>query len=204
MQQKRQDLIITGFGAFPGVKHNPSALVARAVAHDARWQRQGRRVAAEILPVRYADVTDRMKAMAKAPPRALLMFGVAARRKRITPEAFAVNRITRALPDAGKSHPGRGLIEPGGPAFRRSRADMPGLVVAARMADPRAQLSRYAGRYVCNFALWHALSALPQSTRVVFIHLPMPRRPGAAKGDRRPDLAAMIRAGLAITRRMLG
>lgn len=197
----QQDLIITGFGAFPGVKHNPSALVAEAVARDQRWARLGLGVRAEVLLVGYERVAERLSALAKSPPRALLMFGVAAKRRRITPEAVAVNRITRALPDAVKSRPGRGIIAPGGPAFRRARADMPGLVHAARIADKRAKLSGYAGRYVCNFALWHGLAAMPRETRVVFIHIPMPRKPGTK--DRRPDLAALIRAGKAIAMRMV-
>jgi pyroglutamyl-peptidase len=131
------------------------------------------------------------------------MFGVAARRKAVTPELFAINRITRSLPDAVKSRPGSRFIEPGGPAFRRSRAEVPALVRAVRVAAVPAKLSRYAGRYVCNFALWHGLAAMPRETRVVFIHIPMPRKAGEVRGTGKPDIAALIRAGKAIARAIL-
>lgn len=198
----QHEMIVTGFGPFPRVKHNPSAIVARAVGDDRRWARLGRRVKSEVLLVSYARVTERLAELAKEPPRVLLMFGVAARRRAVTPEVFAINRITRSLPDAVKSRPGSRIIEPGGSAFRRSRADVPALVRAVRVAGVPAKLSRSAGRYVCNFALWHGLAAMPLETRVVFIHIPMPQVAGekrvGRKGAGKPDIAALIRAGRSI------
>jgi pyroglutamyl-peptidase len=77
------------------------------------------------------------------------------------------------------------------------------MVRAARVAGAPARLSRSAGRYVCNFALWHGLAAMPRETRVVFIHIPMPMKPGTAHHSGKPDIDGLIRAGKAIARAML-
>lgn len=206
-----QDLVVTGFGAFPGVKQNPSARLARSVGENRCWSRSHRSVAGAILPVGYAEVERRLAEMATAPPRVLLIFGVAARRTRLTPERRAINRVSRILPDAMRSQPGRGLLEAGGPAFRWSRAVVAALVVRAREAGCAASMSYSAGRYVCNAALWHGLRLMPTTTAVAFIHIPMPLkpgtrkiRPGGARGGRpQPSVEALEHAGLVIARAML-
>ena len=67
----------------------------------------------------------------------------------------------------------------------------------AGAAGVGAGLSRDAGRYLCNFAYWHMLRALPEA-QVVFVHVPMPN--SGKKGDRRPSMGQMERALRAMMR----
>lgn len=191
-----QRLLITGFGPFPRVTRNPSAELARRIAADPRWRRRGVEARALVLETAYSAIEDALLPEIRAfSPDAVLMLGVAARRRRVTPEARAVNRASRLYPDvSGAVAAGPLHLEKGAPHVRRSRAPLTVMVRRLRADGVSATLSRNAGRYLCNAAYFAALGESDRNGRFAcaFVHVPLrcangrPSRAGGKnrKGDR--------------------
>ena len=94
-------LLITGFGPFPRVPRNPSGLLAEHVAASPRLRVAGIRASALVLPTTYGAVDAMLRpAIAREVPDAVLMIGVAARRREVCVERQALNRVSRLFPDA--------------------------------------------------------------------------------------------------------
>ncbi|MGP9820528.1 pyroglutamyl-peptidase I family protein [Salinarimonas sp. NSM] len=190
-------LLITGFGPFPGVPRNPTEILARRLAADPRWRRRGIAAEALVLPTTWRAVDEiLLPRIRQIRPDAVLMLGVAARRRRVTIEVRALNRVGRLLPDAAGGLPMRLAYRPGEPFVRRARIAVAPLLAAMNAAAPgTTRLSRNAGRYLCNGASYAALGE-PGPAALIFVHVPMPRetgRPLGTAGDR-PDAARMLRA----------
>jgi pyroglutamyl-peptidase len=50
-------ILVTGFGPFPGARHNPTAVLVDALEHQkARFERFGLELQCAVLPVHYAKV----------------------------------------------------------------------------------------------------------------------------------------------------
>lgn len=215
MQQ--HDLLITGFGPFPGVRRNPSARLVQALAADRAFARLGLRVKTRILTVGYGIVAEALADEARYQPRAVLMFGVAARSKRVRIELKAINRVSLNAKDAMRTLPGDARLERCEAVFRRTRAPVSAALRAMREAGVGVEYSRSAGRYVCNAAYWRALGAMPPDTLVLFVHIPLLEhvaqkwppvlrnnmrqnkenelalmKPGTRKRDPRPDFQALL------------
>lgn len=187
--EARLDWLVTGFGPFPRVAHNPAQVLARRLAKG--WQNSGRRVEAHVFQTAYAAVMKDLPALAARRPRAVLMLGLAGKARKLRVEMLARNRLARGYRDVSGTLPKAPVIVPGGPAFRHGRHKGALLVARLRAGGVEAHVSRDAGHYLCNFAYWHLLAALPEA-RVVFVHIPAPR--GSAKRDARPSLGDMERA----------
>ncbi len=204
----RLDLLITGFGPFPGVPRNPSAALARRLVASGGLRRSGMRAGALILPTRY-EAIDRMlrPALLRFAPRAVLLLGVAARRKAVCVERQALNRASRLMPDAGGRMASRLALEAGAPNGRRARASLPALLVAMREAGLAGRLSSHAGFYLCNAVYFATLGDGDLARRrvpVVFVHIPMPKVGSRRKGrDARPTLDAMEKGLVALAQRLL-
>lgn len=186
--------LMTGFGPFPGVPRNPSGLLATRIARDPRWQRLGWRITGRAFPTDYARVAAEIADLAAKPPRFVLMLGVAARSQALRVEMVARNRSSLTARDVSGRRVKRRALEAGAAATRPGRHAGPALVRALRQGGVQAGISRDAGRYVCNASYWWMLGAMPRSTRVVFVHIPLPALPGQRKRDRRPGMAAMQQA----------
>jgi pyroglutamyl-peptidase len=172
-------LLITGFGPFPRVPRNPSEGLARAVARDPRWRRRGIAVEALVLETRYAAIdTHLIPKIREFRPDAILMLGVAARRRHVSIETRAMNRVSRLMPDAGGQIASQLAYRPGAPPALRSRAPVAAMARAMRECGLAARLSRDAGRYLCNAAYFAALLETSSRTRtkVAFIHIPLPAK----------------------------
>lgn len=183
-------LLVTGFGPFPRVPRNPSERLARAVAAHPRLRLLGIEARALILATTYPAVDAAlMPALRDMAPDAVLMLGVAARRRHVSLETRAVNRVSRLFPDASGRVAARLAYRPGEPHVRRARAPVPGLLRALRAAGLDARPSRDAGRYLCNASSYAALGETSAPT--VFVHVPLPR--SHARRDRRPTLGQMER-----------
>jgi pyroglutamyl-peptidase len=132
-------------------------------------------------------------AIAREAPDAVLMIGVAARRREVCVERQALNRVSRLFPDASGTV-GRALaFSARSPLVLRTAAPRGALLAALRARGVPSRHSRDAGRYLCNasyFALMEDAGSGPPL--VVFLHVPLPR--GARPGDRRPSLAEMAHA----------
>ncbi len=166
-------LLITGFGPFPRVPDNPSARVARRLARLPHLRRiLGHAPDCLVLDTRYAALDTQLAPALARKPAAVLMFGVAASRRRVCVETRAVNRVSRLFPDASGAVSYHLAFEPGAPALRRSPAAQAVRVALAR-AGLEVAASRDAGRYLCTASYFRALA---QGCPAVFLHLPMPSR----------------------------
>jgi pyroglutamyl-peptidase len=198
----RPVLLVTGFGPFPGVPANPSAVLARRLARLRRPALAPFDVKLAVLPTRWDGLDGLGTLIAREKPAAVLLLGVAARRRQVSIEARAVNGA-RAAPDAAKAHPPGPLLAPGEAPVRTASARLAPLLAALGRHGVPAHLSRDAGRYLCNAAYFRALVAAGRAP-VVFVHLPgrtgRPIGVGAAcmeraLGDLLVALAAQARGG---------
>lgn len=151
-------VLITGFGAFPGVPRNPSAELVRAL--------EGRRLGEHtlhplVIPVSWTRGPECTVAAARELGAGLVVgVGVAMERPTVTVERRARCRWS-ASPDAD------GLACDGleGPA------DVPATLDVERLAEALgAGLSEDAGDYVCNTWLYRVSQAL--EVPVGFVHVP--------------------------------
>ncbi|UJX43759.1 peptidase C15 [Xanthobacter sp. YC-JY1] len=176
-------ILVCAFGSFPGVPVNPSQQLAADLLRLRRPALCGIQIALEILPTRW-DALARLDARLDAfDPDAVLLLGVAARRRRVSIEMLAVN-AARAAPDAARRHPPARRLAADGPPLLQSHVPAGPQANALRRAGIAAVPSRDAGRYLCNASYFHALAwAARQGGHprpVLFVHLP--RREGRPAG----------------------
>lgn len=149
--------LVTGFGPFMEVTENPSAIIAASIDRPHRVLEVSYRVAEEFVFGLDEDSFDR-----------LVLLGVASGRDRISLETLAHNLHGDAL-DVRQAARAGPIVETAPPIlastlFTEDR--LPTLVAG----EPGLQVSRDAGRYLCNFAYFLALRAFP-AKRVGFIHV---------------------------------
>ena len=199
-----ETVLIVGFGPFPGAPRNPSAELVCALGKRRRPALVDTRVVTAVLPTSYAAVRDELpKLLETYYPDAVLFFGLASRARFLRIERRAVNAVTGFYPDATRTKSARRNFMPGMPAEFRVRADVVRLASAARATGIDARLSRDAGRYICNAALYRTLHAARQDgpRLIAFLHIPRPRRRArldAKRGRPRPTLDMLVRAGEAV------
>lgn len=197
-------ILVTGFGAFPGVPANPSSTLLLALSRKSlgRLERLGITLALRELPVTHAGLSQCLAALAEdIAPDAILQFGVAARRKAISVEMLARNRVSILHPDASGAPASAGVVAARGPTALATRIPAAQIAAALRGRGIGARLSRNAGDYICNASFYHAL-AFANVSCVGFIHIPLPRRrlplrrrfPYSANSDKNPRLDDMLRA----------
>lgn len=181
---KRGPLLVTGFGPFPGMPANPSQRLARRLGRMRRPALADVPICVRILPTTWEAVAHVPALIADLAPSAILMLGVAGRRKAVCIESRAVNAVADA-PDACRRHPKGRAVKPGAPAVLRATAGVQRL--RARLRGVPAAVSRDAGRYLCNALYFEVLDALASgktSVPAVFIHVPASPRHGGPAFER--------------------
>jgi pyroglutamyl-peptidase len=166
-------ILVTGFSAFPGAPVNPSAAIVMRLLgrHVRRFRLHGIRLQTAILPVVYDEVARELgELVARTHPDAILHLGLASRRKQVSVETRAVNRITPLHPDAAKRRATARAVRAGGLPGLRSPFATPSLVTVMRRSGVPTQLSIDAGDYVCNQTLYTSLAS--GGAPAVFIHVP--------------------------------
>ncbi len=194
----RPDLLITGFGPFPGVPVNPSARLVGALAREPTWQRLGWKLRHAILPVSYGPTEEALAHLLDKRPRAILMFGVAAKRKAVSVEIVARNHASRTARDASGRLPKLASLD-SGPAILKGRAPMQRLRNMLRQAGNPVRLSQNAGPYLCNAAYRFALRNTKAKVPVVFVHIPRVKH----RNDPRGIAFGPLLAGSAVVARRL-
>lgn len=166
-------LLVTGFGAFPGVRKNPSLmLLTQLERRRARLARLGISLDLQALPVVYSGIGRHLAdIVAKSRPDGIIHFGLAGRRRCLSVELQARNRANPLRPDAAGVPPATSLLQAGAPPVLKSRLPAPHIVAAWRRAGIAGGVSHDAGDYVCNACLYLSLSR-SGAARVGFIHLP--------------------------------
>lgn len=172
-------LLITGFGPFPRVPRNPSETLARAVAMHPRWRRLRVVVEALVLDTRYSAIGEQLLPKLEAfAPDVVLMLGVAGRRRHVSIETRAMNRVSRLMPDASGRVSASLAFRPGASAALHAGSPDTRMLRAMRERGVDARLSRDAGRYLCNASFYAALEQrhAGSAAQITFIHIPMPGR----------------------------
>jgi pyroglutamyl-peptidase len=166
-------VLITGFGPFPGAPFNPSAALAKALARRRRPAFAALDRTVHIFETTYDSVDRELPKLLAQKPDIVLMFGVAGRRRQLCLETRARNALSVLFPDASGYRPRQSTINPGKPPALTGNAPLERLLGAARTRTRESQLSRDAGRYLCNYLYWRALEHLRQDGPLVqFIHIP--------------------------------
>lgn len=199
------NVLLTGFGPFPGAPFNPTEPLVRALANQ-RHPAHARRTA-HIFEVSYETVDRELRPLLeRGQPRALVMFGLAVRARQVRIETRARNAVTRRLPDIGGRVPASSVIDAEAPPVLPLRAPAKRLLLAARSTGAPAALSHDAGRYLCNYLCWRAAEAAATSgpRLVIFVHVPPVHRSRTLRARQGAlTLDELIEAGEAIVQAAL-
>lgn len=171
-------ILVTGFGSFPHAPVNPTGPLVRALLRLRHPALTGIRLTGHIFTTAYESVDrDLPTLLARHRPDALLMFGLAQRRKHVSIELLARNAVTLSADASGTVPWARDITAA---QVRRIQARTPArrLLRAAQTSVLTARLSHDAGAYLCNYLLWRATEAAQKSDGpkfASFVHVPMPR-----------------------------
>ncbi len=184
--QARTAVLITGFGPFPGVPVNATMRLLPELARVAAKNFPDVRFDAEVLPTEWAAGPRRLeRLLAEARPDLALHFGVSARARGFEIESRAHN-VCAAQPDASGVLPVGLAIRDGGAEHLPASLPVQHIVMRLRRRGIPAFVSRDAGAYLCNAALYHSLSCARDAPgrRVGFVHIPARlARPSASSGS---------------------
>jgi len=172
--ERRSTVLLTGFGPFPGVPVNASAVLVRRVARRARAAFPNVRVTAAILPTEWERAPRLVaKLHERHRPALALHFGVAAASKCIRLETEARN-FRRDTVDAAGALPCDPRISADGPAARLSSIAVARVAAALTAKGFPSSISEDAGGYLCNAVLYHslALAEARDGCQVGFVHIP--------------------------------
>ena len=125
-------------------------------------------------------------------------FGLAARRKYLSVETRALNRVSLLHCDTSGARASCRVIVAGAAHSKRATFPARQIEAALRRASLRARLSVNAGDYVCNEMLYLSLSR-SQARAIGFLHVPRLARldrPKKTPRDRQENLAGLTRAAL--------
>jgi len=196
------DIVVTGFGRFPGVTDNPSHALIDALRETPDLLPGD--AACRLIEVSYAAVPPALDAILADPPAALVMTGFSRR-------ATGLRLETRAHDHRSPEHEDAfGLRPQAGEAIRhymeQVRADLPAISGTVARSGIDCVLSDDAGAYVCNQTYHTALSRIAARdlpTLAVFVHIPaIAGTPLAGESEGAMELETMAR-GVALIAREL-
>ena len=166
-------LLVTGFSIFPAAPANPTERLALSMA-GARTA-AGEAIAAAVLPVEWDGAWPALRRAIRAErPRAVLMFGLHSRIDRLRIELLAHNTRELGRADAAGAYPsGPAVAE--GPESLATSLPLERIAKGLRTVGADFELSRDAGRYLCNDTLYRlCLNASAEGVEHVgFVHAPL-------------------------------
>lgn len=183
-------LLFTGFAPFDGGSSNPS--------YDCLKVLPARIAGAEILtrelPVSFSAAPQALlAALEQEQPQAVICLGLAAGRKKITPEKVAINFAHARIPDNDGVQPIHASLDADGPAAYFSTLPLGQLLEVWDRAGIPADLSVTAGTYVCNSIFYHLMAwAAPWGISAGFIHVPLEEALPLSEMTRAMTLAAEL------------
>lgn len=185
MANGRAIVLLTGFGPFPGVPANATSIIVPKLAEAARLAYPGIAFETRTLPTEWRAGLDHLGNLYRElGPAAAIHFGVSSRARGFEIEARGYNRCA-LIADAGGIFPSTSALREGGPDFLPSTMPATEIVMRLRRRGLPAFVSRDAGTYLCNAALYTALDLARRGARdhrIGFVHLP-----SSLVDDRRPE-----------------
>jgi pyroglutamyl-peptidase len=199
-------LLLTGFEPFGSNTSNPSQKLVESLPEDSIKEINLFKV---ILPVDQAHAPTVLKTyLNKHKPDAVLCFGLASGRAKISLERVAINLMDFRIPDnAGNTITDQAVVA-GGPAAYFSTLPVRSMLAALQAEGIPAELSLSAGAYLCNqvfYTLMHWLMQGNLPVKAGFIHLPALPEEAAQTGKATPSLTLDqdIRAALIMIKGLL-
>lgn len=210
--RRRDTILLTGFGPFPGVSDNASQRFVPKLAHLAARRFSAHRVVARILPTEWERAPSRLEDLyERERPKLVLHFGVSPKANAYIIETQAHN-MRKSAEDATGALPRDPAVMRGGPDTIPARlpvADIKQRLVALKVP---AVTSDDAGSYLCNALLYRSLICAEQIAEpeaVGFFHIPQEIPPALLRSRANPnelrfDWGTALIGGLEIIRTCLG
>jgi pyrrolidone-carboxylate peptidase len=148
-------MLVTGFGPFRNIVHNPSALLAEQLSDQF-----------QILPVTYPAAETFAKSLRSVDADVILCLGLNARLDEPAFELYAHNHIGSEPGSSGRKHT-RTVIRKSGPKTLGQTLASPEQLLTLPM-----KTSFTPGDYLCNFLLYSLLVRYPER-RNGFVHIPL-------------------------------
>ncbi len=171
----RPAIVLTGFGAFPGVPVNATEALVPLLAKSARTLFPTHETIDAILPTQWTEAPARLAKLVSASNVVLVLhFGVTQDTSGFQLELVGRNLRT-SREDAAGHLPTSAYVIDDGPDLLAT--NLPAEHIAARLMglDLPCTTSDNAGSYLCNALLYHSLSAArnaPVPHLAGFVHLP--------------------------------
>jgi pyroglutamyl-peptidase len=166
-------VLLTGFGPFPGVPHNPSAWLAQALGVRAA-PALADELHVRIFATEWRAATLAPDLYAALQPHVMIQFGVSQRAEAFRLERSAFNRAASRI-DAAGALPVHPQICSAGPHRLDTTLPVAPLAAHLRGRGLPAIASRSAGSYLCNFLYYQALAwarAQAHTPMLLFVHIP--------------------------------
>lgn len=170
MEKARPQLVLTGFGHFPGVPVNPTQTLLDHFRQHPELLPQPHEL--HLLDVAYRSAGTSIAHFLDPAPSALILTGYSGKATAVTLEAQATSYCAPDQPDICNFVP-MPEENPGPDLPSNSPLDL----LCGRLSDEgiAAEISQDAGGYLCNYTYRQALARVQQrqlSTKVLFVHLP--------------------------------
>lgn len=167
--------LITGFGPFPGVPNNVSAMLAERIGGAIRQRMPTQRIVTAALPTEWEVAPELVcDLICEHQPAIALHFGVSDQATGFVVETVARNQTGRV--DAAGVQPFESEIEPFGPDVLATQLPAARITARLRRLSLPARLSRDAGTYLCNAVFYRSVLTQRESGnggRSGFVHLPV-------------------------------
>ena len=167
-----KQLLLTGFGPFLKNETNPTEKIVNVLQH----QKIGTfRVEGMVLPVVFGEAAKQIiKQLETNTYDAVIMLGLAASRKEITPERIAINCRNGQNDNAGNVFQ-EVAIQENGPDGIFSTLPITQMVQLLKEKGLQATISNSAGTYVCNDTMYLVNLYMKENNLTIpsgFIHVP--------------------------------
>lgn len=182
----RTQVLVTGFGPFPGVPVNATMRLVPTLADAGRRAFPDVVFSTMLLATEWERAPARaLEAMHELAPDLVLHFGVSSRARGFEIETRAVNAC-QASADAAGAYPSAPWVVAEAQDFLGATLPVRHIVTRLRQRGIPAFASRDAGAYLCNALLYRTLEAQrpDAATRVGFVHIParLARLGGPSRG----------------------
>lgn len=168
-------ILVTGFGAFPGVRSNPSELLLRWIGERRARLPADIRLETALVPATWeAAARFTSEQLAEFDPDIALHFGVQNRCSGFRIETMARNCACPHADEQGKRYSSAQLVC-GAPHTLRATLGADKLAARLRAQRYSATTSPSAGRYLCNMLFYlslHQSRSRAHSRQTGFIHVP--------------------------------